>query len=220
MAECFQTETENKKRFTIPLKQIPRFSVNDSQANALINSREPVIITDTHLVSSACNWDLDYLSRHIGDGLFTVYRSKSHKFKYYSDKKSLAIKEFTPPTSQEEMPFQEFVNLIKSHPKSSSERIYLQQALNNSVGPKIVEQFVNFNWSYVTGLQRSNNWGPLTSNLLLVGMPGNVTPVHYDEQENMFAQIRGSKRLVLFNPDQFENLYPYPVHHPHDRQSQ
>lgn len=49
---------------------------------------------------------------------------------------------------------------------------------------------------------------------------GNVTPVHYDEQENFFAQIRGTKRFLLFHPDQYENLYPYPVHHPHDRQSQ
>ena len=49
---------------------------------------------------------------------------------------------------------------------------------------------------------------------------GNITPAHYDEQENFFAQIKGYKRFVLFHPDQFENLYPYPVHHPHDRQSQ
>ena len=49
---------------------------------------------------------------------------------------------------------------------------------------------------------------------------GNITPAHYDEQENFFAQIQGYKRFILFHPDQFENLYPYPVHHPHDRQSQ
>ena len=49
---------------------------------------------------------------------------------------------------------------------------------------------------------------------------GNITPNHYDEQENFFAQIQGYKRFILFHPDQFENLYPYPVYHPHDRQSQ
>ena len=49
---------------------------------------------------------------------------------------------------------------------------------------------------------------------------GNITPVHYDEQENFFTQVTGSKRVILFGPDQFENLYPYPVGHPHDRQSQ
>jgi len=51
-------------------------------------------------------------------------------------------------------------------------------------------------------------------------MPGNVTPAHYDEQQNFFAQIKGHKRCILFPPDQFDCLYPYPVHHPCDRQSQ
>lgn len=49
---------------------------------------------------------------------------------------------------------------------------------------------------------------------------GNVTPVHYDEQQNFFAQISGKKKCTLFPPENFECFYPYPVHHPHDRQSQ
>lgn len=49
---------------------------------------------------------------------------------------------------------------------------------------------------------------------------GNVTPCHYDEQENFFAQVGGYKRVILFPPNQFDCLYPYPVYHPHDRQCQ
>ena len=49
---------------------------------------------------------------------------------------------------------------------------------------------------------------------------GDVTPCHYDEQENFYAQIDGYKRVILFPPEQFECLYPHPVHHPHDRQTQ
>jgi len=63
----------------------------------------------------------------------------------------------------------------------------------------------------------SSTWKKNTDSFLF---SGNVTPVHYDEQENFFAQIQGRKRFLLFHPDQYENLYPYPVHHPHDRQSQ
>lgn len=58
------------------------------------------------------------------------------------------------------------------------------------------------------------------SEIALSSFPGNITPVHYDEQENFFAQIKGYKQFLMFPPDQYENLYPYPVHHPHDRQSQ
>lgn len=56
--------------------------------------------------------------------------------------------------------------------------------------------------------------------ILLFFNTGNVTPCHYDEQQNMFAGIRGYKRFILFPPSQFECLYPHPVHHPYDRQSQ
>lgn len=97
--------------------------------------------------------------------------------------------------------------------------MYLQQSLNSSLGPEIVH-FVNFNWEYCKSKQSKHNWGPLTSNLLLIAMEGNVTPCHYDEQENLFAQVQGYKRFILFPPEQFNCLYPYPVHHPHDRQSQ
>ncbi|KAB7506652.1 Hypoxia-inducible factor 1-alpha inhibitor [Armadillidium nasatum] len=51
-------------------------------------------------------------------------------------------------------------------------------------------------------------------------MEGNVTPVHYDEQQNFFCQLKGVKRCLLFKPEHFETLYPHPVYHPHDRQSQ
>lgn len=97
--------------------------------------------------------------------------------------------------------------------------MYLQQGLNNTVGPAIVQDFLNFDWSFCNGKQAKHNWGPLTSNLLLISMEGNVTPCHYDEQQNLFAQLQGHKRCILFPPEQFECLYPHPVHHPHDRQS-
>lgn len=98
-------------------------------------------------------------------------------------------------------------------------RLYLQQGLNNTVGPVIVHDFLKFDWDFCTGKQNKHGWGPLTSNLLLIGLEGNVTPCHYDEQQNLFAQVHGFKRCILFSPDQFECLYPHPVHHPHDRQS-
>lgn len=98
-------------------------------------------------------------------------------------------------------------------------RLYLQQSLNATVGPAIVEDYMGFDWRYVTEKKNKFNWGDLTANLLFISMEGNVTPCHYDEQQNFFAQIKGYKRCLLFAPDQFENLYPHPVHHPHDRQS-
>ena len=50
--------------------------------------------------------------------------------------------------------------------------MYLQQGLNSTVGKSIVHDFLKFNWPWITNQQKNNNWGSLTSNLLLVGMEG------------------------------------------------
>ncbi|KAF6208048.1 hypothetical protein GE061_016498 [Apolygus lucorum] len=107
----------------------------------------------------------------------------------------------------------------KQHKKKRA-RMYLQQGLNVSAGQEIVKDFVQFKWDWINGIQKEMGWNSLTSNLLLIGMEGNVTPCHYDEQENLFAQVRGYKRILLFPPEQFGCLYPHPAWHPHDRQSQ
>jgi len=53
-------------------------------------------------------------------------------------------------------------------------RVYLQQTLNDTVGKKIVVDFLGFNWNWINKQQAKRNWGQLTSNLLLVGMEGEV----------------------------------------------
>ncbi|MBN3283178.1 HIF1N inhibitor, partial [Polyodon spathula] len=131
------------------------------------------------------------------------------------------VENFTPMSRRVEMKFSEFVDKMhQTEETGGEERLYLQQTLNDTVGRKIVVDFLGFNWNWINKQQAKRNWGQLTSNLLLIGMEGNVTPAHYDEQQNFFAQIKGYKRCVLFPPDQFECLYPFPVHHPCDRQSQ
>lgn len=53
-------------------------------------------------------------------------------------------------------------------------RVYLQQTLNDTVGNKIVLDFLGFNWNWINKQQAQRNWGQLTSNLLLIGMEGKV----------------------------------------------
>lgn len=54
-------------------------------------------------------------------------------------------------------------------------RLYLQQTLNDTVGRKIVVDFLGFNWNWINRQQAKRGWGQLTSNLLLIGMEGNRT---------------------------------------------
>ncbi|CAL1542228.1 unnamed protein product [Lymnaea stagnalis] len=206
------------KQYDFPTQQIPRLNYQDPKAEKLIENGQPVILTGSDLVGSAYHWDLGYLCSNLGSGKYTVYSSPDGKFKYYDEKKLPQNKSFKPPTSNSEMSFQDFASKLRK--RDSKEFIYLQQSLNDTVGKRIVMDFTNFNWGWANETQKRNRWGPLTSNLLLVGMEGVITPAHYDEQENLFAQIQGYKRFLLFDPNQFDCLYPYPIYHPHDRQSQ
>ena len=105
--------------------------------------------------------------------------------------------------------------------KSRKERIYLQQALYDGIGKQIKKDFSRFHWAFIQAMQALlPNFGDLTTNMLLIGEYGNITPCHYDEQQNFFAQVNGNKKCILFSPNQYSNLYPYPVGHPADRQSQ
>lgn len=214
-----EKKTFDLKEYPFPTEEIPRLNIDNPETEKRIAAGLPVVITDSGLVRSALHWDLDYLQGNIGDGKFTVYKSKNKKFQYFDDKKVDTFKDFEKPMEHMDLTFPEFVKKLKTA-KPGKDKVYLQQALNEGVGKRIVADFLGFNWSWVTEQQKKNKFGALTSNLLLIGMEGNVTPAHYDEQENFFAQIRGYKRFILFHPDQFKCMYPYPTYHPCDRQSQ
>lgn len=53
--------------------------------------------------------------------------------------------------------------------------------------------------------------------MLFMGMEGATTPAHFDEQHNFLNQVRGHKLVVLFPPEDYTRLYPFPVTHPCDR---
>lgn len=212
------------RKYNIQCDPIPRLQYDDPKVLELILQNKPVVILKSDMVKSAEKWDLEYLEKNMGNSDFTVFQSRNHKFKFFDDKKAALLLnnnkiEIASPTKRIDIKLSEFCQRLKQW-KRGDERLYLQQPLNNTVGPAIVDDFLHFKWEWISNIQKVSNWGPLTSNLLLIAMEGNVTPCHYDEQQNLFAQIIGFKRCILFPPEQFECLYPHPVYHPHDRQSQ
>jgi hypothetical protein len=65
---------------------------------------------------------------------------------------------------------------------------------------------------------------PVSSWSLWISSPGCVTPLHYDLPNGFLCQVRGSKKVWLFAPDQTETLYPRGAQFPgldnFERQSQ
>lgn len=166
-AERESWDESQLRKYTFPTDSLPRLSFKDRKASELIAQGEPVVLTDTDLVTSALHWSTDYLKENLGDGNFSVYESDNHLFKYFDEKKLSSVKDFTPPMRRREMKFGEFCDSVASW-QPGDRRLYLQQPLNNTVGDNIVKDFVKFNWQFVTSHQQRNQWGPLTSNLLLL----------------------------------------------------
>eukprot|EP00427_Karlodinium_veneficum_P027189 CAMPEP_0169200864 /NCGR_PEP_ID=MMETSP1016-20121227/10099_1 /TAXON_ID=342587 /ORGANISM="Karlodinium micrum, Strain CCMP2283" /LENGTH=437 /DNA_ID=CAMNT_0009277747 /DNA_START=184 /DNA_END=1494 /DNA_ORIENTATION=- len=55
---------------------------------------------------------------------------------------------------------------------------------------------------------------------LFAGVGGTLYHCHYDLQPNIHVQLSGRKRFIIFPPDDWRHLYPFPVHHDLDRRSQ
>lgn len=77
---------------------------------------------NSKLVASAHKWDLDYLEQNMGNGDYTVYVSRNHKFKYYDDKKidkngRVDDTDFVEPTKRVNMKLFEFVKRIRDWKK-------------------------------------------------------------------------------------------------------
>lgn len=72
------------------------------------------------------------------------------------------------------------------------------------------------------GLVNSIDKGNLSlwSPMIWMSHPGVISQTHYDTQNNIFLQIFGKKKFVLFSPDDSVKLYQYPLIHLSYRQSQ
>nr|XP_029499651.1 hypoxia-inducible factor 1-alpha inhibitor-like isoform X1 [Oncorhynchus nerka]XP_029499660.1 hypoxia-inducible factor 1-alpha inhibitor-like isoform X1 [Oncorhynchus nerka] len=161
------------RKYPFQTRPIPRLSHTDPRAEMLINNEQPVVLTDTNLVYPALQWDIPYLQENIGNGDFSVYIAENHKFLYYDEKKMANFENFVPKSRRIDMKFSDFVEKMhKTQEEGGDERVYLQQTLNDTVGRKIVVDFLGFNWNWITKQQSKRNWGQLTSNLLLIGMEG------------------------------------------------
>ena len=207
---------------------VPRAAAGSTLARALVAARLPVVLTGSGLADSATRkWTFDYLEAQLGELPCTVFRSDTRSFRYWDSAKAYG-EPFEPDTCRLQMTAREFAELMRASASkrdgdgsevADGPRYYLQTGLVEGVGEAMVHDFRSFKWGWMHSETARCGWGELSSNLLLVGERFNSTPAHYDEQQNFFAQLVGQKRVVLFSPDDFGCLYPFPVHHPNDRQT-
>jgi len=200
---------------------VPRYAWSSKEAHACVGRGEPCVLLDCPLaVPNAERWTVDHLAEVIDkDFLCDVYCSSSGRFTYWDDTKNVNGYNFTPPTRKTRMTFGQYVE-YRATASPDGESRYLQQGLVQEMGAGILGEYMRFPRETAQHFQDMGRWDGLTTNLLLCGPQGAVTPAHFDEQENVFAQLTGVKRVRLFPPAAWARLYPYPVGHPCDRQAQ
>ncbi|KAL1507296.1 hypothetical protein AB1Y20_008142 [Prymnesium parvum] len=68
-------------------------------------------------------------------------------------------------------------------------------------------------WSRVAQLVKAAEWHAFEHAGLLVSGRDYLTPAHYDAHHNIFLQLAGAKRWLLFGADQTPRLYGFPALH-------
>jgi len=179
---------------------------------------EPLIIEGTKVMDAEKWTNMDHLSKLLAGKPVLVKRSPNCKFRYFDVKKNIGDYEFSLPIEEQQKTLEEY--LIESDRilrEGLPDRMYLQETLSGHA--EMAEEFVSWNWELLIRCSGQAGWGLPDSNELFVGMQGAETPLHFDERENLFFQVRGDKELCLFPFTDYTRLYPFPTTHPCDRQS-
>mmetsp|Transcript_19409 Transcript_19409/g.43699 ORF Transcript_19409/g.43699 Transcript_19409/m.43699 type:complete len:423 (-) Transcript_19409:150-1418(-) len=203
-----------------PLKRI-RFKSAQQASEVLkqyATAEEPFILEGVRLINVDRWYDVGFITQLLKDKKLLVKKSPDEHFRYFDLKKNTGNFAFEAPVAETQMTFADFVaegrELLN---KDSPERMYLQETLCGH--DELAQEFASWNWELLLVMSRDCGWGLPDSNELFVGMQGVETPLHYDEKENLFFQVRGCKEVCLFPWTDYVRLYPFPMTHPCDRQS-
>jgi hypothetical protein len=86
--------------------------------------------------------------------------------------------------------------------RAGNRKLCLQQAPIKSQVPELLDELTVPPFVPSSKINDINLW---------MASGASRTPLHYDDMHNAFAQVEGRKRFLLFNPAQFDALYPGPL---------
>jgi lysine-specific demethylase 8 len=153
--------------------------------------REPVVLTGaSELMSEVWRWTPDYLRGLIGDEtLDATLPAADGKFAYEPGRalasRPLAVARFFDDVADPDGP-----------------RWCLQQVAVRDRLPALAERLDYPSCVPPELINAVNLW---------MAAPGTVTPLHYDDTHNLFAQVYGAKTFYLFPPENLDALYPGPL---------
>lgn len=161
----------------------------------IFSSRKPVIITGKMTDWKAFSlWSVDYLNTLVGNKEINVNVSKDQIFMVDLEAGFTRVKKT--------MKFTDFMDWIIQE-KTTDEYYYLVETPMKITFPELLPDIEVPDYIDKKLLQVTNLW---------IGTGGNISPLHHDLSENLLSQVRGRKRILLFEPKQTSLLYPFPAH--------
>ena len=193
--------------------------------------QQPVILKHfaRHLLDLPVPWTFDTLDKMCGpaqvDGV-RVAKPGSSTFDYAEKCKKGCFSDSSAEGQLEPMLFTDFISRLRS---SAASPYYLWSVLlaaeagQENLVPSTMAELLwqdlkNFKWEQIEPLRQIGELGSVKKVQLFCSGPGAVTSCHYDQSQNLFLQMEGTKRFILFPPlVGAAALMPFPISHPRDR---
>lgn len=153
--------------------------------------REPIVLTDTsRLMTEVWRWTPDYLRDTIGaEYLQATLPGPDGKFRY------------EPGRTLDSQPLQ-VARFFDDMAAPGGPRWCVQQVPVTRDLPELGSRLDPPSCVPPEMINAINLW---------LAAPGTVTPLHYDDTHNLFAQVSGAKTFYLFPPESLDGLYPGPL---------
>lgn len=134
-------------------------------------------------------WDDSYLAQTLADRKFQINQTKTGRFGIYSLRSRAG--EIT-----RQLTFNELLQSIEQEPGMVH---YMEQVPLDRLGGVLASDVRYFDCVEPSLAESVNLW---------YSQKDSRIPLHWDSRDNILAQVKGSKSVVLYAPDQTENLYP------------
>ena len=199
------------------ISSAPRIEIaTESSFMHYAESKIPVVITNFQQNwGNGSDFSPQSLIKKFGNDIVRVSVSQNGRFDGpekgsqwgLSDTEEVLVR---PPTTS--MYFKDFLVLSGSQRKFNDENFYMEyMALHQYLGknfleliplPRIVDELVEKKKQ-----GSSDGLELLVSNLWLSYNRPTISPLHYDDYENLLCQIKGTKEIILFPPSDYKRLY-------------
>ncbi|CAL1136452.1 unnamed protein product [Cladocopium goreaui] len=174
------------------------------------------------------NWTFEHLSQRggdvvvdgvrlgTGDGGYTFHYADESKDACFTDRNAqhqladaMSLADFLAAGRQEGPGLYLWLVLLQS-----KQGIIQRSAL----AERLREELDAMDWDILKKISELGDLGSLKKLQLFCGVGGTVTACHYDQSQNLFFQLQGTKRFILFPPLVGAGaLLPFPIAHPRDR---